>query len=141
MATVAAGDTPLHVYPDGASPVLRAAAEGDLVRVMGVAGGVNGDTSFWWATTTGFTPIASLAKATGAWAQGWNPPGTEEAPGGWWADVPAQAAVYAAGATFAPVVGTLAAGERVKVLREEEGEPVNGNAIWLRIDGGRYAGS
>src|SRR5205085_7385575 len=40
-----------------------------------------------------------------------------------------------------PVVGTLVPGDRIKVLSEVEGDAVNGNKVWYRIDGGRYAGA
>lgn len=38
-------------------------------------------------------------------------------------------------------IGQLAPGERVKVLSEEQGQAVGGNAAWYRVDGGRVAGA
>jgi lipoprotein-anchoring transpeptidase ErfK/SrfK len=52
-----------------------------------------------------------------------------------------QANVRVAATVKAPVVGTLVPGDRVKVLAEEQGDPVSGNATWYRIDGGRFAGA
>ncbi|MBI4493944.1 MAG: L,D-transpeptidase [Chloroflexi bacterium] len=38
-------------------------------------------------------------------------------------------------------MGRLVAGQWVKVLGEEDGQPVSGNTTWYRIDGGRFAGA
>ena len=47
----------------------------------------------------------------------------------------------AAPSTDAPIVGEFSGGEHVKVLSEEPGDEVDGNATWYRIDGGRFAGA
>src|SRR5207249_4007049 len=67
-------------------------------------------------------------------------PAAREAPGGWWGRIASEARVHVAPSTQAPVVGMLEADDRVKVLAEEQGEAVDGDATWYRIDGGRYAG-
>lgn len=68
-------------------------------------------------------------------------PAADEAPSGWWAEVTEASNVRAAATTQSPKLGLLSAGNRVKVLSEEQGEHVLGSSSWYRIDGGRYAGA
>ena len=126
-------------YPD--SGVMRTAHKGDLLRVTGVSAGLAGDTNVWWATTAGYLPLGTLKWATNDWAGWWQLPEASEAPGGWWGVIRGQTNVRVAPTTDSPIVGTFVGGEHVKVLAEEHGQSVNGNDVWYRIDGGRYAGA
>jgi lipoprotein-anchoring transpeptidase ErfK/SrfK len=140
-AEVSAPSVSIHAKPNAESPIRRAATEGDLLRVTGVSPGLDGDTGVWWATSEGYVGLGTLRWATNDWASWWKLPGPEEAASGWWGTPRSEANVRAAPSTEAPIVGQLAPGDRVKVLAEEQGEAVLGNATWYRIDGGRYAGA
>ena len=141
MAEVTVNSVAIHNRPNARDPVRRTARRGDLLRVTGVSPGIEGDTGLWWATTEGFVGLPTLQTATSEWAAEWALPSAGDAPNGWWGTIRSQANVRAGTSTQAPVVGTLVAGDRVKVLGEEEGSPVSGNRTWLVIDGGRYAGA
>jgi lipoprotein-anchoring transpeptidase ErfK/SrfK len=140
-AQVSVASVPVYAKPNAESAVRRAAKEGDLLRVTGVSPGLDGDPAVWWATTEGYVGLGAIRWATDDWASWWKLPGPEEATGGWWAAPRSEANVRAAPTTEAPIVGRLVPGDRVKVLAEEQGEAVRGNATWYRIDGGRYAGA
>jgi hypothetical protein len=71
----------------------------------------------------------------------WSMPDASEAVNDWWGAVNASANVRAGPSTDDPVVGTFSGGEHVKVLSQVSGDPINADAIWDRIDGGRYAGA
>jgi len=141
IAEVSVDSVPIHARPNARDPVRRSARRGDFLRVTGVSPGIEGDTSLWWATTEGFVGLPTLQAATSGWVSGWALPNASEAPSGWWGTVRSQANVRMGTTTEAPVVGTLSGGDRVKVLAEHEGDAVNGNTNWLRIDGGRFAGA
>ncbi|HEX2923406.1 MAG TPA: L,D-transpeptidase family protein [Chloroflexota bacterium] len=139
-AEVTAPSVSVYAYPFGTSAIRRTARQGALLRVTGVSAGLEGDTNLWWATTEGYVPLGTLKWATNDWAGWWQLPDPSEATNGWWGIVASQANVRAASSSEAPVVGTFAGGEHVKVLAEEEGSAVGGNSVWYRIDGGRFAG-
>jgi len=141
VAEVAVASTSVYAKPDAHSPVRRTAYEGDLLRVTGVAPGVDGDLNVWWATTEGYVGLRDLRISTSEWARNWTLPSAEEAPKGWWGQVVSVANVRAGPTREAPVLGQFAGGERVKVLSQTEGERVGDEATWYRIDGGRYAGA
>jgi lipoprotein-anchoring transpeptidase ErfK/SrfK len=140
-AEVTAPSVSVYGKPDANSGVRRTAQQGDLLRVTGVSAGLDGDTDTWWGTTDGFVRIGTIAEAGGRWAEEWTLPEGSEAPDGWWGVVSSEANVRAGATTEAAIVGGFAGGETVKVLAEEDGESVNGNSTWYRIDGGRYAGA
>ena len=125
----------INVYaePDANSAIRRDASNGDLLRVVGVSAGVNGDPSIWWATTEGYVHLGTLAQGTSNWAKQWTLPNASEAPNGWWAAVISDANVRAGATTQAPIVGQLYAGNMVKVLSQAQGENVQGSKIWYRI--------
>jgi lipoprotein-anchoring transpeptidase ErfK/SrfK len=141
IAEVSVPSVSIFARPKAKDPIRRTAKEGDLLRVTGVAPGIEGDPSVWWSTTEGFVGLHTLRTATSDWASGWTLPDPSEAPAGWWGGIRSQANVRAAATTKAPVVGTLVPGDRVKVLSEVDGDAVGGNSTWYRIDGGRYAGA
>ncbi len=139
-AQVSVPSVDVHAYPFASSALMRTAAKGDLLRVMGVSKGLEGDPNVWWATTAGYVPLGSIQWATDDWAGWWKLPTASEAPDGWWGVLTQEAHVRAAPSTNAPVLGAFNGGEYVKVLAEETGSPIDGNPLWYRIDGGRYAG-
>ncbi|HEX9016818.1 MAG TPA: L,D-transpeptidase family protein [Chloroflexota bacterium] len=139
-AEVSAPSVSVYAYPFATSTIMRTASQGDLLRVMGVAKGLEGDTGIWWATTAGYVPLGTLKWATNDWAGWWKLPASSDAPKGWWGAITQQAHVRTAPSLDAPVVGVFNGGEYVKVLAEEQGSPIDGNTTWYRIDGGRYAG-
>jgi lipoprotein-anchoring transpeptidase ErfK/SrfK len=141
IAEVTLPSISIYARPNTREPIRRTARQGDLLRVAGVSPGIDGDTSTWWATTEGYVRLDGLREATSDWARNWTVPQADLAPLGWWGAVRAQANVRAAATTQAPVVGGFAAGDRVKVLEEVEGDAVGGNLTWYRVDGGRYAGA
>ncbi len=141
VGEVAQPTVSVYAKPFVASGVRRTVRLGDLLRVTGVSAGLEGDDNLWWATTEGFLPLDSVRTATGEWAQRWSLPEASEAAGGWWGAVSSQANVRLGSSLDAPVVGQFAGGERIKVLAEEEGQAINGNGVWYRIDGGRFAGA
>jgi lipoprotein-anchoring transpeptidase ErfK/SrfK len=116
------------------------ANQGELLRMIGVAPGIDGDTAEWWAATDGYVPPNSVTHTANEWAASWALPNPSEAPHGWWGEVNSASKIHAGPTLQASVVGTLVAGDRVKVLGEEadlhDGDP----NPWYRIDGGRYAG-
>ena len=138
VAEVSVPSVSVHARPWGTSDIRRTAGEGELVRVAGLSPGMSGDDGIWWATTEGYVPFGTLRSTASEWARSWTLPDPSEARGGWWGEVRSLANVRAGAATTAPVVGTLPAGTRVKVLAEERG--AEGDDVWYRIDGGRYAG-
>lgn len=140
VAEVAVPSVAVYAKPDARSAIRRTARQGDLLRVMGMSPGLDGDTGIWWATTEGYVGLDTIAPATSDWAQRWTVPDPSEALGGWWGAIRSEANVRAGPSTEAPVVGRLVPGDRVKVLAEGQGAAVGGNATWYRIDGGRYAG-
>ena len=131
---------PLYAKPDAQSDILRNAGQGDLVRVTGVSPGIDGDPDLWWATTDGYVGLHAIRSTDNPLAQQWTLPAADDATRGWWGIVKA-ANVRAAPSTDAPIVGEFSGGEHVKVLSEEPGDEVDGNATWYRIDGGRFAGA
>jgi lipoprotein-anchoring transpeptidase ErfK/SrfK len=140
VAEVTADGVAVLAYPKQDSQVRRQANTGDLLRVTGRAPGVDGDTNTWWATTEGFVPLDVLQPASNPHAANWTLPEREAAPNGWWGELNMRARVRTAPTTDAPVLAMLGAGQRVKVLAEEQGAPIDGDATWRRIDGGRFAG-
>lgn len=140
-AEVAVPRVSVYAKPNAQSPVRREAVEGDLLRVTGVAPGIDGDTDVWWATTEGYVHLRTIRWATNDWASLWQLPAASEAPGGWWGAITSTANVRTGPSLDAPIVGQLAPGDRVKVLSQEDGDAVGGNARWYRIDGGRFAGA
>lgn len=141
VAEVSVPSVSIYARPSLGEPIRRTAKQGDLLRVAGVAPGIEGDTGVWWATTEGYVGLHTLRQATSDWASGWSLPTADEAPGGWWGAIRSQANVRVAASTKAPVVGSLVPGDRVKVLASVQGDAVGGNPTWYRIDGGRYAGA
>jgi lipoprotein-anchoring transpeptidase ErfK/SrfK len=141
IAEVTAPSVSVYGKADAKSGVRRTARQGDLLRVTGVSAGLDGDPNIYWATTEGFVDIGTITQSTGRWVEEWTLPEGSEAPDGWWGAVSSAANVRAGATTEAAIVGEFAGGEVVKVLAEEEGESVNGNSTWYRIDGGRYAGA
>jgi hypothetical protein len=137
---VTADTVALQAKPFDHSTVRREAHAGDLLRVMGETAGMEGDGKAWWVTTEGYVPRETLAPADEAVRATWTLPSAEDAPNGWWGEVSERARVRTEPMLDAPVVGFLQPGARVKVLDEQEGEPIDGSATWYRIDGGRYAG-
>jgi hypothetical protein len=140
VAEVADPSTDLYAKPNASSDVIRQVDNGALVRVTGVSPGLDGDSNLWWATTDGYVGLHAIRATSNAFAQQWTLPDLSAATHGWWGEVQA-ANVRAAPSTDAPTVGEFAGGEHVKVLSEEQGQPVNGDATWYRIDGGRFAGA
>jgi lipoprotein-anchoring transpeptidase ErfK/SrfK len=140
IAEVSVPSVSIYARPSTKEPIRRTAKQGDLLRVTGASPGIEGDANIWWSTTEGYVGLHSLREASSDWAKGWTLPTADEAPNGWWAGIRSQANVRAAATTKAPIVGTLVPGDRVKVLEEIKGDAVGGNAVWYRIDGGRYAG-
>ena len=140
IAEVSDSSAPLYAKPDAQSDILRNAGQGDLVRVTGVSPGIDGDPDLWWATTDGYVGLHAIRSTDNPLAQQWTLPAADDATRGWWGTVEA-ANVRAAPSTDAPIVGEFSGGEHVKVLSEEQGDEVDGNATWYRIDGGRFAGA
>jgi hypothetical protein len=140
IAEVSDSSAALYAKPNAQSDILRDASQGDLVRVTGVSPGIDGDTNLWWATTDGYVGLHSISSTGNPLAQHWTLPAADDATRGWWGTVKA-ANVRAAPTTDAPIVGEFSGGEHVKVLSDEQGDDVNGNATWYRIDGGRFAGA
>jgi L,D-transpeptidase catalytic domain/Bacterial SH3 domain len=140
IAEVSDASTTLYAKPNAQQGAIRTAKQGDLVRITGVSPGIDGDSSLWWATTDGYVGLHSIQSTSNPAAQQWTLPAADDATNGWWGIAKA-ANVRAAPATDAPVVGEFSGGEHVKVLSEEQGDDVNGNSTWYRIDGGRYAGA
>ncbi len=141
VAEVSVPSVSIYARPNLKEPIRRTARQGDLLRVTGVAPGIEGDSATWWSTTEGYVGLHTLQESTSDWARGWAMPAADTARDGWWGAVRSQANVRADASTKAPVVGTLGPGDHVKVLTEVTGDAVSGNATWYRIDGGRYAGA
>lgn len=140
VAEVAVRSVSIFTKPNPGSGARRSAPAGSLLRVIGVSPGIDGDKGIWWATTEGFVTFEALQQVDNQWSREWTVPIAADALDGWWATVRSSANVRASSAPNAPVVGELVPGDRVKVLGEERGVSIGGNAIWYRIDGGRYAG-
>jgi len=136
---VTAETVAVQAKPFDHSAVRREAHAGDLLRVMGESAGMEGDVKAWWVTTEGYVPKETL-KSNEALGATWPLPSPEDAVNGWWGDVAERARVRSEARVDAPVVGFLDPGARVKVLAEQQGEPIDGDSTWYRIDGGRYAG-
>lgn len=141
IAEVSQQSVSILARPNARDVIRKTARQGDLVRVTGVSAGVDGDTSTWWATTEGYLPLNAVKTSSSEWARGWTLPSADLAATSWWGAIRSQANVRAAPTTGAPIVGSLVPGDKVKVLSEEAGDSVGGNATWYRIDGGRYAGA
>jgi lipoprotein-anchoring transpeptidase ErfK/SrfK len=141
IAEVSVPSVSIYARSNSGEPIRRTARQGDLLRVTGIAPGIEGDTAIWWATTEGYVGLQTLREATSDFAKGWVLPAAADAAGGWWGAIRSQANVRVAPSVKAPVVGTLVPGDRVKVLAEVQGDPVGTNSTWYRIDGGRYAGA
>lgn len=141
IAEVSVPSVSILARPSLNEPIRRTARQGDLLRVTGVSPGIEGDTSTWWSTTEGYVALAALRMGTTDWAAMWSLPDPSLASSGWWGNLRSQVNVRAAASTEAPIVGTLVAGDRVKVLEEVSGDPVGANTTWYRIDGGRYSGA
>jgi lipoprotein-anchoring transpeptidase ErfK/SrfK len=141
IAEVSVPSVAIYARPNTQEPIRRSAKQGDLLRVAGISGGIEGDTAIWWATTEGYVGLHTLRAATSDFSKGWALPDGSDAAGGWWGAIRSQANVRAAPTTRAPIVGSLVPGDRVKVLAEVKGDAVGTNTTWYRIDGGRYAGA
>ena len=140
VAEVIAPETAVYAKPNPAGGIRRTASQGDLLRVTGVAPGLEGDDHLWWTTTEGYVALDSLTRSYSQWAEGWTLPDASLAPQGWWGEVSSTANVRAAPTTSAPMLGQLDADDHVKVLEVQDGEPVEGSTTWYRLDGGRFAG-
>ncbi len=58
---------------------------------------------------------------------------------GWWGQVNANnVPVYAAASSLSKKMGKLSKVNRVKVLREEQGQVIEGKGLWYKIDGGAF---
>jgi lipoprotein-anchoring transpeptidase ErfK/SrfK len=141
IAEVSVPSVSIYARASAREPIRRTAKQGDLLRITGIAPGIEGDSAIWWSTTEGYVGLHTIREATSDWATGWRLPVASDAPDGWWGVPRSQANVRAGPSTRAPIVGSLAPGDRVKVLAEVTGDAVGGNATWYRIDGGRYAGA
>ena len=140
IAEVADPSVTLYAKPDAHGDRMRDANQGDLLRVTGVSPGIDGDLNLWWATTEGYVALHSIRATGNPAAQQWSLPAADDATHGWWGTAK-PANVRAAPRADAPMVGEFTGGEHVKVLSEEQGDDVDGNATWYRIDGGRFAGA
>ncbi len=134
------GPAPVYAKPNPGSGARRSGQTGDLLRVMGVASGVDGDSGLWWSTTEGFVALSHVRPTTGKWAASWSVPAAADALRGWWGAATG-GKVRAGPTTDAPEVGTFGGGEIVRVIEELPGAEVGGSSTWYRIDGGRYAGA
>lgn len=141
IAEVTTPTLSVYAYPDSKGPIRITARQGGLLRVEGAALGVNGDNGIWWATTQGFVSQDTIRPSYNPWAQKWTMPSAAEAQQGWWGQLVDDANVRAGPTTDSPIVGDLPGGSRVKVLSEQDGESVQGDPTWYRIDGGRFAGA
>ena len=110
LAEVSVASASIYARPNLKEPIRRTAKQGDLLRVTGIAPGIEGDANVWWSTTEGFVGLHTLRAATSDWAAAWKLPDASEAPGGWWAGVRSQANVRVGPSTRAPVVGSLVPG-------------------------------
>lgn len=140
VAEVSDASATLYSRPNAGEGDLRQVSHGDLVRVTGVSPGIDGDSNLWWATTDGYIDLHSVQSTSNPAAQQWTLPSADDAANGWWG-IAKPANVRAAPNADAPIVGEFSGGEHVKVLAEEQGDSVNGNNTWYRIDGGRFAGA
>jgi len=140
IAEVSDPSATLEAKPNAGEGSIRDVNQGDLLRVTGVSPGIDGDTNLWWATTDGYIALHSIKGTANPAAQQWTLPAADDAANGWWGIAKA-ANVRAAPAADAPIVGEFSGGEHVKVLAEEQGDDVDGNSTWYRIDGGRFAGA
>jgi hypothetical protein len=140
VAEVVAPGVSIFATPNAGSGIRRGATQGSLLRVAGLSAGIDGDSNIWWATTEGYVTLNALEQATSEWTETWVLPTAADAPNGWWGTVPVDANVRAAPMGTSPLLGQLRAGDRVKVLAEEDGSPADGSRVWYRIDGGRFAG-
>jgi lipoprotein-anchoring transpeptidase ErfK/SrfK len=130
----------VYAKPNAQSPIRRGANTDDLLLVTGVSKGLDGDTGLWWATTEGYVGVSELRQAAPDVAPSWARPNADEAPKGWWGEA-RNANVRAAPSSDGGLVGEYKGGARVKVLSEVQGQEVNGDATWYRVDGGRYPGA
>jgi len=140
IADVIVPSTPVYAKPNARDAVRLNATQGDLLRVTGVAPGLNGDTHLWWSTTEGYVALNDLAQSQNPWSTLWAVPDGLLALNGWWGTTTSDANVRVGPTTDAPTIGHLPGGTRVKVLVEGPGQDVQGNSTWFEIDGGRYAG-
>ncbi len=61
---------------------------------------------------------------------------------GWWGQINANGvSVRQSPAASSERLGSLSTANRVKVIEEVFGQPVDGKSLWYRIDGGMYAGA
>src|SRR5207248_804084 len=98
------------------------------------------DDSVWWATTEGYVALSTLHQGSADATREWKAPTATDASQGWWA-VAHEANVRDAPSSDAALVGEFRGGEHVKVLGEVQGQDVDGDSTWYRIDGGRYPGA
>ncbi len=140
IAEVSDPTATLYAKPNAEQGAIRDVSQGDLVRVTGVSPGIDGDPNLWFATTDGYIGLHSIKTTGNPAAQQWTLPAADGATNGWWG-IAESANVRAAPRTDAPIVGQFSGGEHVKVLSEEQGDDVDGNSTWYRIDGGRFAGA
>jgi hypothetical protein len=139
VGTITAQTVPVQAKPFDHSTVRREVHAGDIVRVMGEAVGMEGDGKTWWVTTEGYIPQGAVQPADDSLKDAWTLPSADEAASGWWGELVERARVRTAASVDAPVVGFLQPGDRVKVLGEQEGEPIDGDAVWYRVDGATRA--
>src|SRR5207253_7236600 len=97
VAEVTVPSVSVYARPNTREPIRRTAKQGDLLRVTGVAPGIEGDTGTWWSTTEGYVGLQTLREATSDWAVDWKMPGGDQAGGGWWGSLRSQASGRAAG--------------------------------------------
>src|SRR5262245_50875166 len=79
------GKVAVYAYPNPGREIRRTANPDDLLLVTGVARGVDGDESLWWATTDGYVPLSAVRQANRDLTLDWHRPAAAEAPQGWWA--------------------------------------------------------
>jgi lipoprotein-anchoring transpeptidase ErfK/SrfK len=140
VADVTVSNAPVYAKPNNQDAIRLNVQQGDLLRVIGVSHGMQGDPNIYWSTTEGYVSLDVLQASQNPWATQWTVPDSLLAIDGWWGATTSEANVRAGPSTDAPTVGHLPGGNLVKVLVEGPGQDVQGSATWDRIDGGRYAG-
>src|SRR5579859_2453898 len=84
IAEVSVPSVSIYARPSLKEPIRRSAKQGDLLRVAGISGGIEGDAGIWWATTEGYVGLHTLRTATSDFSSGWTLPDGTNAAGGWW---------------------------------------------------------